>query len=439
MIVGEIRELPDNYRPAVSDDVPEGRACGNCVFYNEEMVNDDGVRVWCDKWEDWVRGDHYCNAWQGREDAAYKKDEEEDRAVSLNVPGVIRNAAKQGLEFHKEGKSGSGLVERTVREAAAMARGEITEDKVIRANAWAARHRVDLQKAGARPGQDGYPTPGAVAHLLWGIPTGAGYDAATSWFARKAEQIKDDRSQPMDVTPVQPRSPKSGVEFRSTTFELRAEGDGNTFVGYAAMFNAPSQPLPFVERIAPGAFGKSLRNRKRDIRLYVNHNSDLVLASKRSGTLMLSEDDRGLRVEATLPDTSYANDLRALMQAGVVDRMSFGFTVPRGGDRWNGDGSERELREVVLHEVSVVTGFPAYEQTQAAVRSLETLAIRTGLDVDELNETFDALAEGAELDPDKAARLIDAISAATTQPEDPISNLIGLKQKQHDLFSKKVW
>jgi uncharacterized protein len=365
----------------------------------------------------------------------------EDRAVDLTVPSVIRNAARQGLAFHKEGKSGSGVVERTVREAAAMARGEISEDKVIRANAWAARHKVDLQKSGARPSEDGYPTPGAVAHLLWGIPTGSGYDAATSWFARKAEQIKDDRSDRMDVTPVQPRSAGSGVEFRSTTVELRADDDGNKFVGYAAMFNAPSQPLPFVERIAPGAFDKTLRA-KRDVRLYVNHNSDLVLASKRSGTLTLSEDERGLRVEAALPETSYAQDLRALMRAGVVDRMSFGFTVPRGGDRWSDDGSQRELREVVLHEVSVVTGFPAYEQTQAAVRSLQTLAIRTGIDVEELNETFDALAEGTELDPSKVARLIDAISAATAKPEpepDPVVNLIGLKQKAHDLLGKKSW
>lgn len=320
-----------------------------------------------------------------------------------------------------------------------MAAGNITADKVIRANAWAARHKVDLQKTGARPGQDGYPTPGAVAHLLWGIPTGAGYDAATSWFARKAEQIKDDRR--TDVTPVQPRSPESGVEFRSTHVELRADEDGNKFVGYAAMFDSPSQPLPFIERIAPGAFSKTLRA-KRDVRLYVNHDSTLVLASKRSGTLKLEEDERGLRVEAELPETSYAQDLRELMRTGVVDRMSFGFTIPRGGDRWSDDGSQRELREVVLHEVSVVTGFPAYEQTQAAVRSLQTLAIRTGIDVDELNETFDALAEGAELDPDKTQRLIEALTAATPKPEpveDPVANLIGLKQKQHELFAKKAW
>ena len=44
------RDLPDNYRPATSDDVPEGRACGNCMFFNEDNLDDEG-RAFCEKWE----------------------------------------------------------------------------------------------------------------------------------------------------------------------------------------------------------------------------------------------------------------------------------------------------------------------------------------------------------------------------------------------------
>jgi HK97 family phage prohead protease len=434
-----LRELPDNYRPAVSEDVPEGRACGNCVFYNEDRVNADGVRVWCDRWDEWVRGDHYCNAWEGREDAAYRPDDEdEDRNVDLTVPGYIREAASQGLEYHREGLSGAGVVARTIREATAMSEGNITEDKVVRASAWAARHRPDLDASGARPGQDGYPTPGAVAHLLWGIPTGARYSDAVAWFDRKAEQVKANRSISMEVTPVSPRTKGSDVEFRSFTGELRADGDGNTFVGYAAVFNSDSENLGgFTERIAPGAFSKTLRERKRDIRLYVNHDSNLVLASRRSGTLRLSEDERGLRVEADLPDTTAGRDIRELMRTGVVDKMSFGFQVDRRGDKWNAEGTERILTSVRLFEVSVVTGFPAYESTMATVRSLEKLSERTGMAVDELSEALDLLAEGAELPADKAQVLLDAIAQSSPQPEPEPVNLIGLKQKQTDLFAKK--
>jgi hypothetical protein len=166
-----------------------------------------------------------------------------------------------------------------------------------------------------------------------------------------------------------------------------------------------------------------------------------VLASKRSGTLRLTEDEVGLRVEADLPETSAARDLRALMDAGVVSTMSFGFTVPRGGDKWSGNGMERTLTGINLHEVSVVTGFPAYPQTEAAVRSLEKLSERTGIAVDELTEALDALAEGEELDPSKADLLLNAIKSS--MPEQKVENnsaeLLALKQKQHDLLAKKKW
>ena len=66
------RQLPDNYRPALAPDVPDGRACGNCYFYNEDLIRDD--MAFCEKWNEYVRGDHYCNAWQP---------DEEDRAVKL--------------------------------------------------------------------------------------------------------------------------------------------------------------------------------------------------------------------------------------------------------------------------------------------------------------------------------------------------------------------
>ena len=359
-----------------------------------------------------------------------------ERQVDLTIPEYIRDAAAQGLAYHDEGLSGDGVTAQTVREATLMARGEISEDKVVRVSAWAARHRADLDADGARPDEDGYPTPGAVAHLLWGIPTGSRYDDAVTWFDRKSEQVKADRSAGMEITPVKPRTEGSGVEFRSLDGEIRAEGDGNTFVGYAAVFNSDSQPLPFTERILPGAFAKSLRNRRRDIRLYVNHNSDMVLASKRSGSLRLVEDDKGLRVEADLPNTTAGNDLRELLRTGVVDKMSFGFTVPRGGDRWSEDGQTRELREIALHEVSVVTGFPAYEATAAAVRSLSALSERTGMAVDDLSETLEALAAGEQVDEEKVEALARIVESAKPEPE---PDLLGLKAKQTDLLAKKVF
>jgi HK97 family phage prohead protease len=155
-----------------------------------------------------------------------------------------------------------------------------------------------------------------------------------------------------------------GVEIRRVTvnkFEMRdATMDATTgmhFTGYAAVFDSPSEPLPFIERITPGAFAQSLASRN-EIKMFVNHDTTRVLASKRAGTLRLSEDAYGLRVEADLPPTTDGKDLAILMQRGDVDSMSFGFSVPAGGDSWSNDGSTRQLNEVRLHEVSIVTAFP---------------------------------------------------------------------------------
>jgi uncharacterized protein len=429
------RELPDNYRPALTADVPEGRACGNCMFFNEEMVDESGERGWCERWEEYVRAGFYCNAWQARTEL-------DDRDVDTSPPEYVRAAARQGLEFHGAGLSGDGVTGQTVREARLIADGQVSEDKAVRVSAWAARHAVDLDAAGASPDEEGYPTPGAVAHLLWGIPTGARYGDAVAFWDNLADRIRE-QERGMEKTPVKPRTEGSGVEFRSFEGEIRADGDGRTFVGYAAVFNSDSEPLPFIERIAPGAFAKTLKNRRRDVRLYINHNSDMVLASKNSGTLRLSEDVRGLRIEADLPNTTSANDLRELMRAGVVSKMSFGFTIPRGGDYWSEDGTTRTLREITLHEVSVVTGFPAYEATAAAVRSLEHLAERTGLQVDELSEALDALASGDEIDPNKAQTLMDALQQSMPKEEqveksDDKAALLALQSKKLDLISK-LW
>ena len=171
------------------------------------------------------------------------------------------------------------------------------------------------------------------------------------------------------------------VEFRNVevgNLELRAvEGDSGEmpmrFSGYAAVFDSPSEPLPFIETIAPGAFTRSLQS-GRETRMFLNHNTDQVLASSKSGTLSITEDARGLMVDAQLPDTSYGRDLSVLIQRGDVHSMSFGFSVPSGGESRSADGQSRRLNEVILHEVSVVTGFPAYTATEGAqVRSTEEL------------------------------------------------------------------
>ena len=211
------------------------------------------------------------------------------------------------------------------------------------------------------------------------------------------------------------------VEKRDITvedFEIREDSDGMTFTGYAAVFNSDSQPLPFVEQIAPGAFKRTL-NARNNIRLLLNHDTSRVLATTRSKTMSLAEDGKGLLVNARLPQTSYGIDTAIALREGLIDSMSFGFTVPRGGDTWSEDGSRRTLREIRLHEVSVVT-FPAYESTSAAVRDYSRIATRASVDVDELTAAIDALAAGEQLSPQAAQMLMTVVgSLSASEPDMP--------------------
>ena len=113
---GGERALPDNYRPALSPDVPEGRACGNCAFYDDDNVIADGdnLKAWCEKWDEYVDGGFYCNAWQPHEEEMEEEEEEEEesvRQVSLEVPVYIRTAARKGLDYYGQGLAGEGLVD----------------------------------------------------------------------------------------------------------------------------------------------------------------------------------------------------------------------------------------------------------------------------------------------------------------------------------------
>jgi uncharacterized protein len=431
----EFRDLPENYRPANSEDVPEGRACGNCIFYREEQKNDDGLSF-CSKWDEHVRGDFYCNAWESNYRSLEAK---EVRQVDLSPPAYMRAAARRGVELYEEGRAGDGVTDQTIREARAMANGNVTADKYQRIAAWIARHLPDLDAPANQPGNDGFPGPGAVAFYLWGAtPTARGAERTRAYaesITTRIEQENEGRAKGEALGKLELRT-------NPTDFEIRDEGEkGMRFTGYAAVFNSASQPLPFTERIAPGAFRRSLRARN-DIKLLFNHDTGTVLGSTRAGTLTLQEDSRGLRVEAILPPTTAGKDLSILLQRGDIDAMSFGFTVPSGGDEWSADGSERTLKSIRLHEVSIVP-FPAYTATAgtASVRGLDKVAQRAEVDADALADALIKLETGEDISTEDVSLLDSVIKAlspkaeaveevAPQEPEDDGKSLLELKKKK---------
>lgn len=102
------------------------------------------------------------------------------------------------------------------------------------------------------------------------------------------------------------------------------------------------------------------------MRLLIDHEG-VPLARTKSGTLTLVEDERGLLMEATLDDANPdAAKLLSAMRRGDISQMSFAFETVK--DAWSDDRRTRELKEVRLYDVSVVT-FPAYEETMVQLRN----------------------------------------------------------------------
>ena len=301
------------------------------------------------------------------------------RAVDLSAPAFIRQNAERGLKYLQEGYGGEGLTDATKREAREMAAGRISENKVRKMAPWFARHKVDGQAPkNSNPSDPQYPGAGLVAWLLWGGDSNFS-DRAQNWAQRKIDALDAEEDSRSKMKKIERRT------FTIKNVEARQAEDGTMRLsGYAAVFNEDSVPLPFLERIAPGAFRKTLTETP-DVRLLINHEG-LPLARTKNGTLRLNEDETGLYMDADLPDTQAARDLYTLVERGDVDQMSFAFRVIR--QRWNEGRTERTLTELSLADgdVSVVT-YPAYPTTTVEAR-------------EQLKAAMQAVKEGRDISPE---------------------------------------
>lgn len=228
--------------------------------------------------------------------------------------------------------------------------------------------------------------------------------------------------------------PDAPLIFRSVPveldYELRMASEGMPFfTGYAAVFNSDSEPLPFIENIQPGSFARSLKS-DRDHTFVMDHDDTKLLASVRGKTLTLAEDSKGLLVEASLPDTSYARDLVELHERGEARSMSFTFRVAKGGESWSPDNKRRTLTDLKLGHVSVLTGLPpAYRQTSASIRSM---AYNVGLDPELLATAIEDLRDGKPLEDDAVRSLLSVI--AGLRPADEVrADDAMVMQSMHDM------
>lgn len=319
----------------------------------------------------------------------------------------IADEAEQALEWRAEfGRGGTEVGVARARDL--KNRVNLSIRTIKRMFSYLSRHEVDKKGKGFYKGDDGYPSAGRIAFGLWGG------DPGFAWTKRKIKEIEEEENRNImenkelrhiqkieeneesiiiyyaknkeDVEVVIDMDEEVTIEeesqeirtitnkevrtFNVSDIEVRNDDGKNVVVGYGAVFNSESNDLGgFVEYIADGAFDGRLED---DVRFLINHDG-LPLARTTNNTLRLSVDERGLKYEADMPDTTLANDLMTLLRNGTISQSSFAFTVEE--DSWeNVEGRNiRTINKVSrLYDVSSVT-YPAYNEAGSfALRSLET-------------------------------------------------------------------
>lgn len=238
----------------------------------------------------------------------------------------------------------------------------------------------------------------------------------------------------MDTTTAAPRDNL----VRSVPFQLERKtdpdpGDGLTLTGHGAVFNEwttiDSWEGRFKERIAPGAFRKTLLENGSRVRLQFDHGQHPLIGSLPIGAIRkLKEDGHGLYVEARLADNWLVQPVREAIENGSIDGMSFRFTVEK--ESWanlDSDLPERTITEVRLMELGPVV-WPAYDSTDVGVRSLELARSLINTDEDTRREIATILMRGAspesgaaEGTPELDTRITEAVedtSETRAVPED---------------------
>lgn len=286
------------------------------------------------------------------------------RETKYDAPGWLRGNAARGLEWYSEGLAGDGVTAQTVREARAMAGGFVSEDKAVRMAAWFARHMTDLDAPAANPSHDDYPSPGVVAHALWGGGTRRQSERAQRW---AEEQVASE-----ERTAAAPRHERKAVVIAPSGVSDR------TVTGVFSVFGNMDS---YADVIHNGAMEKTLRERGTRILHLWQHDMDAppiaMIESIREVPrqalpaevlLRAPTATGGAEVTRTYLDTPRGNEVLAAIRGGVPLEMSFAFDAIRYDFMESADspiGVIRNLRELKLYETSDVL-FGANSATVAA-------------------------------------------------------------------------
>ena len=166
---------------------------------------------------------------------------------------------------------------------------------------------------------------------------------------------------------------KNNKEIRLADVRFE-ENEGKMILeGYAIVFEQETligdEERGFKEVISRTALTEALM---KDVPLKYNHmDSFLILARTKNRSLVLEVDNIGLKVHAELIDTHSNEDVYKMVRSGLLDKMSFAFTVKKQSWDRSGKIPVRRIESIDrLYDVSVVD-LPAYDGTSIYSRSLD--------------------------------------------------------------------
>jgi HK97 family phage prohead protease len=271
--------------------------------------------------------------------------------------GMI-DEAKKGKEWREEfGRGGTEVGLKTAK----------------RMYSYLQRHEVDKQGEGFSPDEDGFPSAGRIAWALWGGDPAVKFSEkkATNQIRNWCVESKRKRNEIIAEEEKDERNLKNYNQMEKRIFNIETRVDStedgrDLVVGHASVYDSRSNNLGgFYEFIERGAFTEELIANS-DVRALINHDPNLILARNTSGTLNLTADERGLKYEFEMPETSYGKDLAISMKRGDITQSSFAFTVAE--DDWSTDDEGNNIRTIKkidrLYDISAVT-YPAYNMAES--------------------------------------------------------------------------
>jgi len=145
------------------------------------------------------------------------------------------------------------------------------------------------------------------------------------------------------------------------TFAASGKVEGRTLSGIVHVYGSVTQDER-KHSFAAGAFTKSIA--KGNVVSFAFHDDTKPLGSQRAGTLRLS-DGKELAYSIDLPDTSYAKDLQAYVEAGNDLGMSFQVSPSGKPKRAGGVTQWSEGNLISVDPVAM----PAFEGTSVILNS----------------------------------------------------------------------